>query len=63
MSELINQLKRLKPFEEEWNSEMQACVVILPNGYLIRDYDTDTDKYLSTCFVPMKKEDYVEYFI
>ena len=54
MNELRTALEELKPYEERWISELQASVYMLPGGYLVRDYDTETYKYISSCFVPLE---------
>ncbi len=54
---IADTLDLLKEYEEEWNPSLQASIMKLPNGYLIRDYDVDTDKYTGTCFVPLEHKE------
>lgn len=44
-------IQTLPVYSREWCPELQADIYMLPHGYLIRDYDTNTDTFKSTCFV------------
>ena len=51
MTEFQKILEELKPYENKWCNQLSADIVKLPNGFLIRDYDSDTDKITGTIFV------------